>query len=112
MACATALSLRAESANTIVSAMVEAAARHDAETAAMIADAVEQAARGVEPKVTLTRLEGWAAHECIAAAAYVFARHSDSFTQAVLEAANTPGFGAQRRAFGLAARCAEVITGE
>ncbi|MGC4089185.1 MAG: ADP-ribosylglycohydrolase family protein [Polyangiaceae bacterium] len=91
MARATALALRGETAEVVVSAMVEAAARYDAGTARMIEQALDEAARGVEPRVTLQRLQGWAAHECIAAAAYVFARHADSFRDAVLEGANTPG---------------------
>jgi ADP-ribosylglycohydrolase len=41
--------------------------------------------------VTLKRLEGWAAHEAIAAAVYVVARHPDDPRAAILEAANTPG---------------------
>ena len=39
----------------------------------------------------LGRLEGWAAHEAIAAAAYVLARHSEDPRAAILEGANTPG---------------------
>jgi ADP-ribosylglycohydrolase len=33
----------------------------------------------------------WAAHEAIAAAVYVFARHPDDPRAAILEGANTPG---------------------
>jgi ADP-ribosylglycohydrolase len=91
MAQATSLCLRGEAPARVLSAMVQAAARHDAGTAHMIEEAVDEAQRGVEPQVTLQRLQGWAAHECIAAAAYVFARHFDSFGDAVLEGANTPG---------------------
>ena len=91
MARATALSLRGEAPKLVLQAMHAAAERHDATTATMIASAVEQAERGEDPKVTLSLFQGWAAHECIAAAAYVFARHPDSFSDAVLEAANTPG---------------------
>ena len=75
----------------IVRAMVDAARVEDSRTAAMIERAVREAEDGTPVEVTLSRLEGWAAHEAIAAAAYVFARHPDDFEAAVLEAANTPG---------------------
>ena len=65
--------------------------RQDARTSAMIAQAVREARTGVEPEVTLSRLEGWAAHEAIAGAAYVVARHPGDPRAAILEAANTPG---------------------
>jgi ADP-ribosylglycohydrolase len=91
MAQATALCLRGEAPSTVLKAMLEAAARHDAPTAQMIERAIDEARTGVPPRLTLDRLRGWAAHECIAAAAYVFARHPDSFPDAVLEGANTPG---------------------
>jgi len=91
LARATALCIaRAEPAR-VLDAMIDAAARYDQGTAAMIDTAIQEARAGVEPVVVLQRLQGWAAHECIAAAAYVYARHHDSFTSAVLEAANTPG---------------------
>ena len=74
-----------------VAAMVEAAGRQDATTAAMISRATDDAHRGIEPEVTLQRLQGWAAHEAIAAAAYVVTRDPLDFSAAVLEAVNTPG---------------------
>ena len=91
LAQATALCLQQAETASILSALVEAAAHHDAGTAEMVAQAVNDAKAGVEPRVVLQRLQGWAAHECVAAAAYVFARHPMSFSDAVLEAANTPG---------------------
>jgi ADP-ribosylglycohydrolase len=36
-------------------------------------------------------VRGWAAHEAIAAAAYILARHADDPREAVLEGANAPG---------------------
>ena len=57
----------------------------------MIETAIEEAHGGVEPEVTLSRLQGWAAHEAIAAGAYVFTRHANDPRTAILEAANTPG---------------------
>ena len=57
----------------------------------MMATAIEDARLGVEPSETLERLEGWAAHEAIAAAVYIFTRHPDDPAAAILEGANTPG---------------------
>ncbi len=91
MAVGTALSLRGTAADATLDAMSAAAARYDAPTAKMIAQAVEEARSGVDPSVTLERLQGWAAHEAIAAAAYVLARHPDDARRAILEGANTSG---------------------
>jgi ADP-ribosylglycohydrolase/protein-tyrosine phosphatase len=91
MAVATAMAVGGAEPAAIARAMVEAAGRHSAGTSAMIADAVAEARDGVPPEVTLGRLEGWAAHEAIAAAAYVFVRHPDDARAAILEAANTIG---------------------
>jgi len=77
--------------DALLEAMHVAAGRHSVTTAAMIARAVDEARAGVGPEVTLDRLRGWAAHEAIAAAAYVLARHPDDPRRAILEAANTPG---------------------
>ena len=71
--------------------MVKAAGRWCATTARMIEQAVDEARRGVLPDVTLDRLRGWAAHEAIAGAVYVFMRHKDNPQAAILEGANTPG---------------------
>ncbi len=77
--------------DAVLSGMVDAARAHSGPTADMIARAVDDARRGVPPTVTLDRLRGWAAHEAIAAAAYVLARHPDDARAAILEGANTPG---------------------
>lgn len=71
--------------------MPDVAARHDPKTGAMIQQALIEAANGTPPTVTLQRLQGWAAHEAIAAGAYVVARHPGDIAAALLEAANTPG---------------------
>ena len=71
--------------------MIAAACRQSPKTAEMMALAFHEARAGVDPEVTLTRLEGWAAHEAIAAAVYLFARHPDDPRAGILEAANTPG---------------------
>lgn len=75
----------------VVTAMVESAARYSRPTSEMIRRAVDEAERGVEPAVTLDRLRAWAAHEAIAAGAYIFRRHPDDAAAAILEGANTPG---------------------
>ena len=91
MAVGTALTVTGEQPETVWASMIEAAARQDSVTAAMMQRALADAANGVEPEVTLARLEGWAAHEAIAAGLYVAARHPDDPRAAILEGANTPG---------------------
>lgn len=83
--------LRDEPLTLVLSEMVAAACRYSPKTAAMMARAIDEAQEGVGPETTLERLEGWAAHEAIAAAVYVFARHPDDPRAAILEGANTPG---------------------
>ena len=91
LAVGTALLVRGEATDVVVPAMVKAAGRWCATTARMIEQAVDEARRGVLPDVTLDRLRGWAAHEAIAAAVYVFMRHQDDPRATILEGANTPG---------------------
>lgn len=91
MAVGTALALREEAPDAVVEAMIEAAGRHCATTANMMRRAIEEAHAGVAPDVTLIRLQAWAAHEAIAAAVYIFARHPDDARAAILEGANTDG---------------------
>lgn len=71
--------------------MPAVATRHDPKTGLMIEQALAEAVAGTPPTVTLQRLQGWAAHEAIAAGAYVVARHPGDIAAALLEAANTPG---------------------
>jgi ADP-ribosylglycohydrolase len=91
MAIGTALALRHETPRVICSEMIAAAARYSSSTGTMVAQAYEDAMRGVTPDRTLNRLRAWAAHEAIAAAVYIFARHPDDARSAILEGANTPG---------------------
>ncbi len=77
--------------DVVLTEMIEAANRYSPRTADMMSQAWEEARTGVGPEVTLERLEAWAAHEAIAAAVYLFARHPDHPTKAILEGANTPG---------------------
>jgi ADP-ribosylglycohydrolase len=91
MAVGMGLVVRDAPAREVLSEMVAAAGRHSARTASMMARAIDEAESGVSPDVTLARLQGWAAHEAIAAACYLFARHPDDPRAAILEGANTPG---------------------
>ncbi|HET6583430.1 MAG TPA: ADP-ribosylglycohydrolase family protein, partial [Nannocystaceae bacterium] len=91
MAIGVARILRDDPVEVVLSEMVAAACRQSPRTAAMMAEAIDDAQEGVEPEVTLDRLRGWAAHEAIAAAVYIFARHPDDPRAAILEGANTPG---------------------
>jgi ADP-ribosylglycohydrolase len=83
--------LRGSDASSLSKRMVKEAGAFDTNTAEMIEMAVKRAETGESPHTVLNELEGWAAHECIAAAAFVITRHPASFENAVLEAANTPG---------------------
>lgn len=76
---------------TVLSAMVEAAGRHNAGTAKMAEAALADADRGADPDEVLGRLEGWAAHEALTAAMFVVARHERDFRAALLEGANAAG---------------------
>jgi ADP-ribosylglycohydrolase len=57
----------------------------------MMRRALDEALSGVDPDVTLQRLQAWAGHEAIAAAVYIFVRHSNAPREAILEGANTDG---------------------
>jgi ADP-ribosylglycohydrolase len=91
MAVGVARNLRGDGLDVVLRAMVAAARRHSESTATMMLDAIDEAQRGIGPEVTLDRLRGWAAHEAVAAAAYLLARHCDDPRAAILEGANTPG---------------------
>ncbi|MGL4462456.1 MAG: ADP-ribosylglycohydrolase family protein, partial [Planctomycetia bacterium] len=83
--------VRGEEPKRIVSEMIAAACRYSTRTALMMLRALDDAENGVGPEVTLDRLQAWAAHEAIAAAVYIFARHPNDPRAAILEGANTPG---------------------
>jgi len=91
MAVGMALIIQQQAPDTVLEAMVAAAARYSERTAEMMELAIEDAQTGVSPRVTFTRLQAWAAHEAIAAAVYLFARYPDDPAAAILEGANTPG---------------------
>ncbi|MCC6528157.1 MAG: ADP-ribosylglycohydrolase family protein [Polyangiaceae bacterium] len=91
MAVGTALALAGEAPGAVAEAMITAARPHDPGTAELLARSRDEASAGVPPEATLDRLRGWAAHEAVAAALYVFLRHPDDPAVAILEGANTPG---------------------
>ena len=75
----------------VLSEMVAAASRYSVRTARMMTEAWEEAEGGESPEVTLQKNQGWAAHEAIAAAVFIVARHPADPVRAILEGANTPG---------------------
>jgi len=91
MAVGVAHEVRGSTPATVLSSMVEAAGRHDPGTAKMAEDALADADAGAEPEDVLGRLQGWAAHEAIAGAMFVVARHERDLRGALLEGANAAG---------------------
>ena len=91
MAVGTALTFNGEALAEILDAMIAAARRYSIPTADMMTRALAEARAGTAPNVTLLRLQAWAAHEAIAAAVYIFARHPNDIRAAILEGANTDG---------------------
>lgn len=88
MAVGTALTLQDQPVRRVLDGMVEAAGRHDRVTAEMMESAILDQR---PPDQVLRGLQGWAAHEAIAAAVYVVARHPEDPRSAILEGANAPG---------------------
>ncbi|HET7738111.1 MAG TPA: ADP-ribosylglycohydrolase family protein [Tepidiformaceae bacterium] len=91
MACAMCAAVAGEDVERILAVMPEAAGRYDTRTAEMIERAIADGLSGAAPDDVLRRLEGWAAHEAIAAAAFVVARHPEDARRAILEGANAHG---------------------
>jgi ADP-ribosylglycohydrolase len=91
MAVGIALELDATPPEAVLDAMVSAAARHDVVTAQMAEQAVADALTGTSSDEVLGRLEGWAAHEAIAAAMFVIARCPEDVSEGLLLGANTTG---------------------
>lgn len=91
MARGMALAVAGASVDDVLEGLEAAAKRHDFITASLIGEALDDVSDGIGPERTLTQLEGWAAHEAIAAAAYVVARHPSDIRAAILEGANAHG---------------------
>lgn len=75
----------------VADAMIAAAGRQCPETAAMLAAARDDAVAGADPEAVFDRLRGFAAHEAIAGALFLFLRHPDDPSATILGGANTPG---------------------
>ena len=91
MAVGMAAEMNGQTPDDVLESMVEAAARHDAQTAEMCQEALRDARDGATPEEVLVKLEGWAAHQAIAAAMFVVCRHPRDIRSALLEGANAPG---------------------
>jgi len=72
-------------------AIERTAEKYDRETALRVRTAIDAASSGTPPEVVLQRFLGWAAHDALAAACYVFLRHPQDARRGLLEAANAPG---------------------
>lgn len=91
MAVGVARLLRGESVLLAASEMIAAAARYSAQTAMMMATALDEASQGVSADIVLDRLRGWAAHEAIAAGLFLLVRFAEDPAGAILQGANSPG---------------------
>ena len=91
MAVGTAQCLHQRPLGEVLSHMCDVAQKYSRDTATMMRRALAEAREGVLPSQTLERLRAWAAHEAVAAAIYVVARHPQAPRRALLEAINTPG---------------------
>lgn len=89
MAVATSMALAHQPVDAILAKMVEVAARYSSETAYMLSKASETPAAG--EKSIKAWYEGWAAHEAVAIAAYLFKHYHHSPKEAILAAVNSPG---------------------
>ncbi len=91
MAVGTALCAQGAPLGDTLDAMIAAAQRHDPKVAQMMIRARQEAEGGVAADTVFDRLRAWAAHEAIAAAVFLLARHPDDLSAALLAGANTPG---------------------
>ena len=91
MAIGVGMTLADEPVDVVLEAMVTVAARYSLPTAEMMRAAIADARAGSDPLSILKRLEGWAAHEAISAAAFIVARHHSDVRSAILEGANAHG---------------------
>ena len=91
MAVGVARAVKGRGVRDILDGIEESAGRYDGATAELCRTARADAEGGPGPEDVLSRLLGWNAREAIAAAVYVFARHSSAPRAALLEAVNTPG---------------------
>ena len=76
---------------TVLTEMIAAAGRFDRTTATLLGNAVAAASSNRSTEEVLDGLPGWAAHEALAAGAFLYARYPENFSAAVLAGANAPG---------------------
>lgn len=93
-----AYSIQCKSVEFITEKMIEAAAKYNTETAAMMFLAVGYVKEDSSSKkerssneYIFNKFQGWAAHEAIAATIYIFNKTPDDVQKAVEMAVNTPG---------------------
>ena len=86
------------SPDMVVEQMINAAGRYDKTTAQMIRQAALDAKNNIQPSIILQAhkgsaklLEGWAAHQAIAAATYIFVLSPDSLSRAIELGVNSTG---------------------
>jgi ADP-ribosylglycohydrolase len=91
MARGVALNLRDVPVDEVIQEMIAAAARYSEQTAEMMTDAWEQAKAGTHADVVLSRYEGWAAHDAIAATVYLFACFPEDPKGAMLRGVTSKG---------------------
>lgn len=91
MAVGVALEVSGVASDKVLAEMVSAAARYDETTATMADDAVTAGLGNANPDDVHRRYEGWAAHEAIAAAMFVVARHGSDIRAGLLQGANSEG---------------------
>jgi len=91
MAAGTAYALQHKDPEFILQKMVEAARRYDKTTAQMIERAIKYAKEGKSSEDVFKEFQGWAAHDAIAATAYIFAISHDDLKKAIYLGVHTPG---------------------
>lgn len=91
MAVGMARMMQGHAPTVVLPAMIEAAGRHDAGTGKMTERAALDGFGDADAGVVLEQLQGWAAHEAIAAAVFLVARHPEDIRAALLAGANAPG---------------------
>ena len=87
----TAYSLKQKPLAFVVQQMADTARKYDKGTAEMIEKATAYARNKEKPSVVLEEFQGWAAHEAIAAAVYIYLMEPDSIQRAIFMGVHTPG---------------------
>lgn len=91
MATGTRLALKGLPPFTVAKEMVKAAGRYDRQTARTLEQAMQFARKKVSPLRVLEKFEGWAAHEAVAAALFIYLTSPDDYAKAIFIAVHTSG---------------------